>query len=431
MSKLLSNLLPLRKTTVWSAFQTAMGIPQRYGVCSGLCLQYNQARTIFVWADHASESIDAVYVGGTVVTNWTWANGIDSTGHPVTFITFNSPPDQTLDVYALGKGKLNPRNNTRFVNPADVLWDFLANVCQLPNYPYSRFVQFKNACDRLNIVVGGSIEDITLSIQGQVREVAAAVGATFCPDSFTLLQVWPGGPDGPKRETLDFRFDLAADAEQSYITNDYTINFDFLNGKPLQALQLECPASIAQYDRIIATTDSRWVNDPRVAYGIAQRYLEMFARTTYQLDVQGIKTPLLVGDFVAITHPVFPVDGLHMIVGRQRDLSLDVTQALAVVPIGPVPAVVFVQASTAFTPLTFDSLNINTVGGSRVITLLNSDGSPIVNAVVTLDNDLSRNTDAGGKVSFPVASMPPGNHLISVVCQDGREFSQTILVGNA
>jgi hypothetical protein len=345
----------------------------------------------------------------------------------VEFVQFNAPPDQTVPIHAQGQGKLHPLNGALMTSPADVVWDVLANVSGL-EFPYSRVTQFKNACARLGISIGGSVTDDSQTIQSVIREIATSIGATFCADSFTLLQIWPGGPIGAQREVLDKRFKLEGSSDVSDVVNYVTYNFDYLNDNAQQSVQMSCPASISTYGKKDTSIDSKWVHDLNVAYGVVTRYLKQFARVNYRVTVSGIKTPLIVGDFVKLAHPVISCNQLLQVMARSRDLTADLTDVSLLVPVGPEPGVRLIGSSTAFTPLTFASLDLNTVGGNRIITLLNSDGSPIVNAAVTLDNETTRNTDASGTVSFPVSLMPPGDHLIYVSCQDGRTFSQTVTV---
>lgn len=434
MSRLLSDLLPLRKTTVWQAFRDPQAIPHRYGECSGELFQYDQSRLVFVWADHISESVDKVYVNDSEVTNWGWSNGVDSTGHAVTFVTFLGPPDETATIYAAGKGKLNSRTGLRITNPADVIWDVLNNLSEIDT-PYARLIPFKNACARLNLFVGASVDDDTISIQSQIRIIGGSVGAVFCPDSAQFIQIFPGGVEGPSRQTIDARFAVSAQAQIADVVNNVIINFDFLNGRARQSIEMEAPASVAQFRKKQQTLDAVWLHDLRSAFALAQRYLQHRARTQWQVTAAGINDALLVGDFVTIDHPLFSVPGKHMVITRARDLSADLTAVTLSVASGPVPGVVLVRSAAAFDPLTYPTLDLITVGGTRVLTLTNGAdssgqgaGSPIVNASVTLDNTITHYTDGSGVVTFSVDSMPAGNHFLYIVCQDGRTFGLTVLV---
>lgn len=424
---LLTDYVPLRKTTDWFAFRAPLAIPQRYAQASGALLQYDQAGLQYVWADHASETIDTVYVARLPVTNWRFDNVLDTAGKVVSMVTFNAPPDPTAELTAKGYGKLHPLTGQRMTNPAEIIWDLLNNVCGIAT-TRAQLYAFRVACAKAGIVIGGSVDDAEVSIQSQVREIADAIAAVFCSDSYSLLQLFPGGPLTAVRETLDSRFELTATGQLQDIINDTTLNFDFLNGNAQQSLEMIVPSSIAKYGKKKNSVDSKWIHDLRVAYNVAQRYLQQASRTVANVTIDKIKTPLIVGDFVNLTHPVFPSTVPVMVLGRTRNLTEDTTQVQVQVPIGAVPTVALIRSSTAFTPIQFASLTVNTQGNNRVITLLNEDGSPIINAAVTLDAEITHYTDSSGVVLFTVQQMPAGNHLVSVLCQDGRTFSQTILV---
>ena len=78
--------LPLRTTAAWAGFRAVRVIPHRYGETAGELIQYDQARQLFVWSDHAVQAIDSVTVDDQNATGWRWYNGADSTGKPVGWI---------------------------------------------------------------------------------------------------------------------------------------------------------------------------------------------------------------------------------------------------------------------------------------------------------------------------------------------------------
>jgi hypothetical protein len=63
-----------------------------------------------------------------------------------------------------------------------------------------------------------------------------------------------------------------------------------------------------------------------------------------------------------------------------------------------------------------------------VLTITNDDGTPTVNAAVTLDGKLTRFSDSSGHVAFPATAMPAGAHTIDILTSDGRALSTTVLV---
>jgi hypothetical protein len=135
-----------------------------------------------------------------------------------------------------------------------------------------------------------------------------------------------------------------------------------------------------------------------------------------------------VGDTVEVQHPVVPQTGLAVVLSR----SLDLATGLASADFGWMASsdthVVLAQQSVAFVANQPVSATLQTQGSDRIITLLEQDGRPIANAAVTLDGQTTRYTDSAGRVEFPVALTPPGNHTLDVVTQDGRTYSETVLI---
>lgn len=425
--KLMTDNVPLRLTTVWQQFQKTQAIPHRYGLCSGQPLQYDQVNTLFVWADHAVESIDEVLVNKISVSNWTWYNGVDSTNHPVAFVEFNSAQDIGVEIIVKGKGKPHPLFGTRMTNPADIVWDLLSNICG-NDVLYAKFNAFKTECERLGVQAGGSILDQTQSVQTTIRTLCQSIGGAYCADSKGLLRIWPNGRDQASKLIIDAKFDLTMQVDATAVINDLTVNFDFLDATAQQSIELASPVSIAKYGKKAATVDGRWLTDIRSAFDMATRYLQLYARPTWSITVDGIDRPLLVGDFVQFNHPLLLYRSPLMVLSRERNLSTDKTKIGVSLGSGAVPTLKLLKQSSAFAQQQYVSLQVDTEGDQRVLTLLNEDGSPIINAQVTLDGQYTRTTDGAGKVTFPVSIMPPGYHQLAILTADGRSLTQTILV---
>jgi hypothetical protein len=69
-----------------------------------------------------------------------------------------------------------------------------------------------------------------------------------------------------------------------------------------------------------------------------------------------------------------------------------------------------------------------TQGSSRIVTITDDNGRPIANAACTLNRSLTRTTDSGGRVSFPISAMPPGSHIIDVVASGFQPFQLTVVI---
>jgi len=416
--------LPLRTTSVWGAFREAEVIPHRYGDTSGAAVQYDDLRTRFVWSDHATQAIDAVKVGGQEVSNWIWANEVDSTGRPVAVITFAQPIDEGADVVAVGRGKLHPNAGRPMTNPADVVWDVLANIAGRP-VTESSIEAFRRACDAAELVVGGSIAkaDTALAV---VRSVCASVGAIFCPDMQGLCALWPTAEQGPSRwKVAEGKVSSAAAADD--LANDITIQYGHSDGEPRAAMRLDAPDMIALYGSATTVIDAPWVNSARVAESVGTRILQHRSRPQWTVTAP-VPRMLSVGDVITLAHPKLPASGPCMVLARESNLDSTTAGCEITVkaPAGDVPRVRIVSQSSAFEPAQYATALVSTQGNDRIITLLDDKpGSPpLAGAKVTLDGgSMIRFTDAAGRVSFPASSMPVGPHTLTALTADGRTIN--------
>lgn len=423
-----SSPLPLRDSTVWTGYGSAVPIPHRYGVCGGAALQYDSLRRVFVWADHASEGVDAVLVGGQPAHGWSWANATDTTGHPVTLVSFDSAQDAGAEVIVRGRGKLHPRTGARIENPADVVWDVLANIAGNP-VDESDLGDFRAACAVAGLLAGGSIEtaDPVIAV---VRGICASLGATFAPDDRALCRLWPGGALGAPRATLapGLGIGLSATATVDDLVNDLTIRYGFEAGEPAGTIRLTAPDSIARFGAHASAIDAPWVNSSRVAYQIGTRMLQASARAQWDVEATDVDGVVGMGDAVTLDHPLLPVGGDYLVIGRTLDLGAGSSAVQIRVPVGAAPTVVLAGQSYLFAPQQYANVSVQTQGSDRVLTLTNDDGSPIAGAAVTLDGGLTRYTDGAGRVSFPASAMPPGEHTLVIQTADGRTLTTTVLV---
>lgn len=418
----LSLPLPLRDTSVWGGFREAVPIPHRYGTTGGALLQHNASRTEFVWADHAVVAIDQVLSGGVPVGDWDWRNTIDATGHAVAIVRFGQPQDEGVDLIARGRGKRHPRSGEALTNPADVIADVLAIAGRAPSD--GALADFRRECASAGIDVGGSI-DTADSAQAVLRSIGESIGALVCADLPGWAKLWPATAGTPRATLRSGAF--SASASLDALVNDLTMAYGHESGTPRASLRLAAPDSIARHGRHATTLDARWLTSSRVAYAVGARLLAHRARPLWSIAVES-GPRVQVGDAVAIAHPVAPVCDTATVLARELNLDAGTAMIGAEIPVGDRPTVRLVSQSMAFDPAQYAGIGVETRGGERLLTLREESGAPIIGAAVTLDGTLTRYTDAAGRVSFPLATMPPGEHTLVIVTVDGRTLTTMVLI---
>lgn len=417
----LSAPIPLRSSTEWHTFRDAVPIPQRYGNTGGALIQYNEERTQFVWAGHACIAVDDVLAGGLSVSGWEFGNTTDSAGQPVAMVEFAQPQDEGVELVARGRGKPHPTTGQLMTNPADVVLDVLANLAGR-NVAAADLATFRRECEQMELEVGGSIESAD-SVQSIVRSIVESVGAIYCADMPGIARVWPGGAAGaPLLRIVDGKATASCNLDD--LANDLTIRYAYESAGPRASVQLDAPDLIAVHGRHADTMEVKWITSSRVAVSVGTRILQQRARPVYAIEVPSART-LQVGNTVTIAHPGLPVSGAHLILSRSVDLDNDTCSIGLRIPCGDIPAVRLVRQSAASESQQYTSATVVTQGSERVLTLLDDrpGNPPIVAAQVTLDGGTQiRFTDAAGRVSFPVSSMPPGPHRLDVLTADGRSL---------
>lgn len=418
--------LPLRSTTVWGNFAHAAVIPQRYGATSGRLLQYDATGRLWCWTDHPCMSIDDVTVAGQSVSAWQWRNITDPTGAAVAIVEFGQPQDASAEIVASGRGKLHAASGELLTSPADVLYDLLAVVAGL-DVGTELLAQFRVDCAARGLICAGSV-DAQASIQAAARSLCASVGAVFCGSAAPVALLWPGGPNRPAISAVPASAQISARCNVDDLCTDITINFDVADGAARAAIQLEAPDAVRRYGRRAKTLDAPWIAEARVAYDVAARLLQQAARPQWHIGAAGLRRASQLGDSIDITHPASPASGAQPVLSAQRDPMTGLTNVAVAAAVGDAPAVRLVRQSQRYAPQQFAAAAVATAGDERILTVQDTDGSPLAGASVTLDGQITRTSDAAGQVRFPLASMPPGQHTLRIVTADGRTLETTVLV---
>jgi hypothetical protein len=415
----LTDLVPLRSTVAWGQYKSVRPIPLRYGDCVGELIPYDSTGRVWVWGDGSSSVIREVVLNGAITGGWAWRNGRDNTGRGVTFVEFAAPIEQTATVAAAGTGRLHSRTGAPITNPADVIFDLLANVLGNPATE-SDVDLFRAEAARLGLSVGGTV-DGTQSTQQVCAEICASVGAVYSPRMPGIAKVFPGESlDSYARGTIDYRSDIGN--PESGIDSVYTaavLNYDFQLGQATQSIELEAPDAIPRFGRRVLTIDAMWLTNPRAAYDVAARALAFRSRPQVSLTALGIRGELLPGQTVNITHPRSPIQGIVMVQAADVDFVSRTSDVRVVAALGPVPRITIVRQSAAADPTSPASATVQTIGGERVLYVKDLNGAPLANALVVLDGQYQRQSDAGGRVAFPASIMPAGTHRLAITTGAG------------
>lgn len=419
---LLASPLPLRQSTIWGGYRTAVPLPHLYGSVSGELIQYNDARTIFCVADHPCEGVDAVLVDGQPAGEWQAYTLVDASNHAITVVEFGQRQDEGANLVARVRGKLHPVTGQRMVNPATVIWDVLANIGGRA-VAEADLDPFRRECDRLGLDVGGRIA-AGESPQDVARAICESIGAQFCADAPGLCRI--AGSAAVARARVS-EGPITAQVSLDAMANDLTVRYGYEDGEPSGSVQLEAPDYVARFGRRKADLEARWITSPRVAFAVAARILADRARPQWAISKISVSRALRVFDGVTLAHPLAPVAGTFAVLSREVDLANRRSTVTLSTPIGDAPAVRLVRQAFAYGAQSYAGVTQQTVGTDRIYTITEADGRPVVGASV-LANGFTRTTDAAGRVVFPISALPPGSYVFQITALDGRTWPYPTVV---
>ena len=413
--------VPLRLTSVWGAFAGVEPIPWRYGSIAGRLLQHNARKTLWVWADHPCQGIDEVLIGGQPASGWRWYNGVDITGRAVCFVEFSDPAeDQPI---ARGRGRMS-EGGELMINPGEVILDIRRNIAGQDVADMQEFIADTAAAD---IEIGGSVRDDRQSLQGLISDIINSVDAVWSASMDGFARLRTGLPSSGF--TLDEAKGGSADASASIdsVTNVLDIAFADDDDGATQSLIMEAPRSIDDFGRRAESVRLPWVQQPRLAESSGRQMLQRSARPLWNIELADADDVPDIGTTATVNRTGLPFTGQAIITAVDTDqLTGRASASLQQQPSGD-ERVDLVRTGSQFGIQAAANAAITTQGDQRLITILDTNNQPVSSAAVTLNGTLTRFTDTGGRVNFPAAAMPPGQHVLEVTTRD-LSFSFTVTV---
>jgi hypothetical protein len=429
MTVAMQSDLPLRSSSAWGAFGEVAIIPHRYGRIRGSALRYDNTGRRYVWADHASQRITEVYVGGQKTSAWSWKNTTDTTGHAITLIELTEATTETVE--AAGFGKTDAVTGVLLTNPGLIIADIMHNIAGRPA-PDTTWLTFE--ASKLGIVCAGQIDDV-ITLQSAIGSVCDSIGALYSPRAKPFARMYPGGVfDGGSASnesgvTVDLDRIESSESRIDEVVNAIIMQFDFRDDKPGQTIEIDCPDSIQRFGRREQTIDARWIADARVANTIANRLLTWRSEPAWvynATDVPNDISPLQVVHFSGSTK--LPTPTSAVVLASNFDPMDDESEITFERLTATSSAIRIVQQSSAIEDRQLTRATVQTVGDNRRIKLPGDDGKPLANVNVLLDGTITRKSDAGGFVEFPVHATPPGIHTLAITNSNGTVTTIQLLI---
>ena len=183
----LSDPLPLRDSTAWGRYVSPVALPVGYGRVTIAPIPYDNGGRVFFLLDHAIQAVERVTRDDVDDTRFTLENTTDGDGHAVSLLRLAIPAAGGEKIAVTLRGRMNPDTGELLLNPADILWDLLANLCGLP-VAYGDLDALRAQCRESGMELHGVLESGEVTIRVQIDEIMASCGG-----------VWSGGMPGIAR----------------------------------------------------------------------------------------------------------------------------------------------------------------------------------------------------------------------------------------
>lgn len=397
MTRLLSDPLPLRDTSVWPDYDRLQIIPRVYGRTRIAPIRYNEAGTLFVLADHSIAGVDRVTRDGEEI-DFRWRNGSDVTGHAVAFLELASAPDSSAKLAAEMRGLSD--------NPADILADL---------YYRDDLQDFRIYCRNQNLALSGAFDN-RMTVRAAISLVLEQVGAVWSAGLPGFAQTFPPDDNGPiwarfgPLNATDWSAECGLDRLIARLKVPF--DWDYTESKSQQSLVLEAPTAIREHGEREAELSLPWVRDARQALATATRYLEWRARPLWSLQFSaGLNyRSIEPGGWIEVNHPRLPLVGQYVVTDLDPGYGKGSVSITAEAPAGPVPDVTLVCQSTAFDPIRTDFV-LSAGADTVTLTITDEKGQKLPGAQVWIDGKGPQTADAEANVRF---SATPGQHTVRI-----------------
>jgi len=412
--------IPMRTSADLGTFRDVETLPIRYGRnVPGKLISINQARTLWLWADHASLAIRSVTIDGQPFSAWAWRNDVDGNGHPITVVQTSEQIDDGADMVAVGDGALDADTGALLVNPADVARD----ACRLAGLTVDRsdFAAYRAECLARNLELSGTVEGG--SLQSVMTRIAESTYSAFARQQAGYLRLLP--LSGSALATISPDSVLRADQDGDIATR-LRVRYGVEEKGPRRSIEVRAPAVEVRYGVRSQDVDLPLIRDDRSAADVASRMLSQLSRPAYRIQCKRQLREWLPGDVASVSVLALGISGDAMVKASQ--IGERASSPTLLLHVGTAPSISLVTVAQAYTPEAYAGATITEQGANRVVTITDDTGRPIAGARCTLDRTITRISDNGGRVTYPSSALGPGNHIIDVVATGYAAFQLPVVI---
>lgn len=412
----LTQQIPLVSTTQLPGYREDKKIPLVYGTVTLEPIAVDSDGYNFVVASHPCEYIESVFIDNAEITGWTWKNVIYDVATMAT-ITLSKAKLTNEKITCIARGKLNPKTGGLLTNPADIVWDILANVCGI-DLDYYELDQFRTAMFTKGIKLSGAITDGRKTIRSTVDALMNSCGSIWSGQAKGIAIDFMGIAAQPASHIINAvdikSISISTNLNQIATACKLSFNFDYGQNQHVKTALFDCVNAIQKRGRTVIDLDAAWLTSSRAAAELGELFLKWKSTAQWLIKIEtgGDHQSIVPGDWVEIIHPYLP-DGSAVALCTNVDLEItngNISLQFSI-PAEPEQAITLQGLSSAFDAATMQGTQIQFANGSATLTFNNDKGQPLAGAKVTLDGSQVRTTDKAGKAVF---SASRGVHHIKV-----------------
>jgi hypothetical protein len=394
---LLSEPMPLERTTNAEQYATADAIPWVYGRVSLELLPADEQGLRWIIAGHPVAAVRSVNVDGVVTTGW--AYGVED---GVAMLTLSQPADR---VTAHVVGAVD--NEGAIDEPGRVLRD-LGRRCGL------------TASRRLFRDLRGVQVGIVYHAADPLREAGRAIAGPL--DAIwgeSDGEIWGWGRDAAPADPVPLTrreissIDSAAAGEELATGARVEWGRDYAGGEPGGVLHLTAPLLESRIRPRIIDIDLGPLRSARDALRFGKAALERRARARWEVRLETARRALRIGERVQIDHPHCPIAEGIVIEVDSQPWQGGGCRAVVEGYASPPPRIVLERRSGYLDALGAEpALAIfDAATGIATVTIYDDIGRPLAGAQVEVEDGIAATTDASGQIQFPAL---PGSYLLRV-----------------
>lgn len=404
---LLSERLPLKKTSALGAYKQDALLPWVYGDLSRspVDLVWLDGNT-YIAASWPCEAIVGVQIDNQETAGFESKILTDVQNNAYQAVVLSAPAPDGASVTATLRGKISKRTGAMMENPAEIIQDIYAQIGSTVNLN-----EFYNECNNEDLKIAGVINE-NITARAAINDVCESIGAIWTRKAARLYPAPVPIEQSGTFQRYDFRNvkNLKATASIQNAADGLRFEFDYVGASNEFGAYVELLSQPARYIKQ-ASRSAKWLRGSSAAVEVGARVLERLGgamlRISFDTDTMFIEP----AQWAFIEHPLLPVADYIMVLSVNKSLSKNQVSVTAEMILDRPHTIKVLNTAQRITPTQQAAVDVAVVDSLVTFTIKDANQLPIAGASAFLDGIGPRLSDAQGKVTFDYVR---GAHILGV-----------------